>query len=179
MGTISSVWNDPELAQKLIDKFEAIYAEPPDTDDPGEMTPERWTRSLFDHMFRDRLLAGAPVQADDVEAFLATPTNAIRADLEAMRRMSSHLPESLRDVDDGGREALEVGDPGYIAQVERKHARLRAFINRQWLEVFRGYDLAVYPDLADKIVASISDLERLIKDDDRLAGESPGKAVSC
>jgi hypothetical protein len=178
VGTIPSVsvWDDQSLAQRLIDKFEAIHAEPPDTGDPGEVTPERWTRSLYDHMFRDRLLAGAPVHMGSVEEFLETPTGALRADLEAMRR----LPESPRDDDDdAGREAIEIGDPGYIAQMERKHARLRADINRRWLEIFLGYDQTAYePDVANKIVAAISDCERMIAEDDRLAGGPPRKAVS-
>jgi hypothetical protein len=125
-------------------------------------------------MLMERLAAGVQVHPDDVAELMLRPVSEVRADMAALWKMGAEVPEETLDagtfdVDAG---TFDVEDAAYIPDMNRRHARLRALINRKLLEVMRGYDPTQYePELMAKVALAIPDLERLIKEDDRLAAK--------
>jgi hypothetical protein len=164
--------------ERLCEVFQAVYAEPDDTTDPGEMDMSRWIRAWYTMIALDRVYCGAPVHPDTAETLLLRPISEIRADLAGLVRMTPDECETAEDIDKvstwiADDAAWKAEKAAWVADMDRRHAHMIRAINLNFLEVGRGLDLArCDPELASQITAAMVRLENLVNEALPTTGEA-------
>ncbi len=140
-------------------------------DSGGEMTAERFIRSLFTSIVAERLIWDLPVDREVVEAYLLRPVDEIRADQAGVMQS---VPESPTDApNDAPNDPAEKFDwDAALAAMKRRHIHSLRVVSAKLLEAGKLIDLGdVPPELASQVAIYRAALTKFVENSDQIYGE--------